>query len=145
MHHFQVVPPSVIIYSFCRYMITCHCCIIINSGKYDTSVGVSSLSRGHLYPRARLLYCYSHSVDLVELFIFGPKISYYFFLALIASVADNIHSKAKMNSMREMPKNIPIVPPNWDTRQSSWHTRYSSLGQHDHNQVCKHYPRHPIL
>ena len=48
-------------------------------------------------------------------------------LACIAKVAEMPHSRAKMSSMMEMPKKMPMVPPNWETRQSSWHTKYSSL------------------
>ena len=48
-------------------------------------------------------------------------------LAFIENVADMIHSSAQMISMMEMPKKIPMVPPNCETRQSSWQTKYSSL------------------
>ena len=68
---------------------------------------------------------------------------FYFFIALafIENVADMSHSRAQMISMMEMPKKIPMVPPNWETRQSSWQTKYSSLaGQRSvlsfHNLVC---------
>ena len=66
---------------------------------------------------------------------------FYFFIALAfnENVADMSHSRAQMISMMEMPKKIPMVPPNWETRQSSWQTKYSSLaGQvlSFHNLVC---------
>ena len=68
------------------------------------------------------------AVQLIQ--SFHKTFLFYRFIALVCSekVAEISHSMAEMISTMEMPKKMPMVPPNWETRQSSWQTKYSSLG-----------------
>ena len=72
------------------------------------------------------------ALQLIQSFLASEhkRFHFYCFIALACSekVAEMSHSMAEMISMMEMPKKMPMVPPNWETRQSSWQTKYSSLG-----------------